>query len=316
MVRRLQSARPARLWQLLMALIWAAGAPAAHADQSTIRPAPPADWFHIVQLDARTYELSEPKYWQQNVSYLLLGTRRGLLFDTGPGLYSIRSAVQKLTRLPLIVIPSHLHFDHVGDMAEFSDVRLLDTPALRAQVHGGEFVEPPTQFLLKSGIRYHVAGWIKDGQTIDLGGRTVTLYSTPGHTPDSVSILDDGGRRLFTGDIINRDVTLLNVPGSDVRAEARSLHRLLSVAPDAQVAYEAHKEAPLTRAELAQLAAGVDAIAAGTARWKPACGGGVSLRRYDVGSFPIMLPAAPGQELPPQNSSTETIDFLGSNCAH
>lgn len=316
MTRWFQSARLPRLWSMIVALIGAAGVAAAHAEDSTTRPAPPADWFHIVPLDAHTYELSEPKYWQQNVSYLLLGTRRALLFDTGPGLYSIRSAVQKLTHLPLMVIPSHLHFDHVGDMAEFSDVRLLDTPALRAQAQGGVFVEPPTQFMLKSGIRYHVAGWIKDGQSIDLGGRTVTLYSTPGHTPDSVSILDDGGRRLFTGDVINRDVTLLNVPGSDVRAEARTLHRLLAVAPEAQVAYEAHKEVPLTRAELEQLAAGVDAIAAGSARWKPACGGGVSLRRYDVGSFPIMLPAGPGQELPPQNSSTETIDFLGSNCAH
>jgi glyoxylase-like metal-dependent hydrolase (beta-lactamase superfamily II) len=302
------------LGRALVMLLWAAGVSIAHADESATRPAPPADWFHIVRLDNRTYELSEPKYWQQNVSYLLLGTRRGLLFDTGPGIYSIRAAVQKLTHLPLIVIPTHLHFDHVGDLAEFSDVRLLDTPALRSQAHGGEFVEPAPQFMLKSGIRYHVAGWIKDGQTIDLGGRTVTLYSTPGHTPDSVSILDDGGQRLFTGDIVNRDVTLLDVPGSDVRAEAHSLHRLLEVAPNAQVAYEAHKEVPITRAELEQLAAGVDAIAAGTAAWKPTCGGGVAMRRYEVGSFPIVLSAVTGKDLPPQNSSTETIDFLGSAC--
>lgn len=299
-----------------MTLACAATVGAVQAAQSPVRPAAPAGWFHIVRLDARTYELSEPKYWQQNVSYLLLGSQRALLFDTGPGLYSIRAQVRQLTHLPLIVIPSHLHFDHVGDMAEFSDVRLLDTPALRAQMQGGEFVEPPSQFMLKSGIRYHVAGWIKDGQSLDLGGRTVTLYSTPGHTPDSVSILDDGGRRWFTGDIINRDVTLLNLPGSDVKAEARSLHRLLTVAPGAQVAYEAHKEVPLTRSELEQLAAGVDAIAAGGGQWKPACGGGVSLRRYQVGSFPIMLPAGPGEELPPQNSSTETIDFLGAGCTH
>jgi hydroxyacylglutathione hydrolase len=316
MARRFQSAGLLRRWQIVIALIWTAGFGLAQADQSANRPLPPAGWFHIVRLDDRTYELSEPKYWQQNVSYLLLGSKRALLFDTGPGLYSIKAAVQKLTHLPVVVIPSHLHFDHVGDLAEFSDVRLLDTPALRAQAHGGEFVEPPAQFMLKSGIRYGVAGWIKDGESIDLGGRTVTLYSTPGHTPDSVSILDDGGRRLFTGDIINRDVTLLDVPGSDVRAEARSLHRLLTVAPNAQVAYEAHKEVPLTRAELEQLAAGVDAIAAGTAHWKASCGGGVEMRRYEIGSFPIVLPAAPGDDLPPQNSSTETIDFLGSSCTH
>lgn len=285
MDKGLQSASFRCACSLVLALMGSAAAVAAADADTTSRAAAPAGWFHIVRLDDRTYELSEPKYWQQNVSYLLLGSRRALLFDTGPGIYSIRAAVRQLTRLPLIVIPSHLHFDHVGDLAEFSDVRLLDTPALRAEARGGEFVETPAQFMLKSGIRYHVAGWVKDGQRIDLGGRTLTLYSTPGHTPDSVSILDDGGRRLFTGDIVNRDVTLLNLPGSDVRAEARSLHRLLAVAPNAQVAYEAHKEVPLTRAELEQLATGVDAIAAGTARWKPACGGGVSMRRYDVGSF-------------------------------
>ena len=148
--------------------------------------------------------------------------------------------------------------------------------------------------MLKSGIRYHVAGWIKDGQTIDLGGRSVTLYSTPGHTPDSVSILDDGGRRLFTGDIINRDVTLLDVPGSDVRAEgARCI--VCSRSPRMRRwRTRRTRKSPLTRAELEQLAAGVDAIAAGTARWKPACGGGVSCDATMVGSFPIVLPAGPG----------------------
>src|SRR3974390_3127442 len=102
MARRFQSA-PTHLFRMLMMLIWAAGAATVHADESAARPPPPADWFHIVRLDDRPHQLSEPKYWQQNVSYLLLGTRRGLLFDTGPGLYSIRSAVQKLTQLPLIV---------------------------------------------------------------------------------------------------------------------------------------------------------------------------------------------------------------------
>ncbi len=132
---------------------------AISASEAAVRPPAPVDWFHIVRLDDRTYQLSEPKYWRQNVSYLLLGERRALLFDTGPGIYSIRAVVQSLTKLPLIVIPSHLHFDHVGDSTEFSDVRLLDTPALRTQVHDGEMVEPPSRFQMKGGARSQVAGW-------------------------------------------------------------------------------------------------------------------------------------------------------------
>jgi glyoxylase-like metal-dependent hydrolase (beta-lactamase superfamily II) len=268
-----------------------------------------------VRLDAQTYELSEPEYWQKNVSYLLLGKRRALLYDTGPGLYSIRSVVQTLTQLPIIVIPSHLHFDHVGDVVEFSDVRLLDTAALRAQAHGSEFVETPGQFMLKGGTRYRFAGWVKDGQRIDLGGRTVTVLSTPGHTPDSMSIFDPSGKRLFTGDLINREASLPSVPGSDVHAMANSVHRLLTVTPHAELAYEAHSEQPFTRAELQQLASGIDAIAADHATSRPSCLGGIPMKRFDVGPFPVLVPAESGQVLQPLNTATETLDFLAKSCA-
>jgi glyoxylase-like metal-dependent hydrolase (beta-lactamase superfamily II) len=278
------------------------------------RTPPPPDWFHIVRLDDRTFELSEPKYWQENVSYLLLGKRMALLFDTGPGVYSIRGTVEKLTHLPLIVIPSHLHFDHVGDLAEFNDVRLLDTPALRAQVNDGEFVEPPSQVLLKAGIRYPIAGWVKDGESIDLGERVVRVISTPGHTPDSVSVIDEGGKRVFAGDLMGHVVTLVDVPGSDIHAMAKTLHRLLQLAPPLESAYEAHSEKPFTRAEVQQFAAGADAIAADRDTWKPSCLGGVPMKRYDVGPFPILLPSDSGQELPAFTSSTQTLEWLAKPC--
>lgn len=278
------------------------------------RPPTPAGWFHIIPLDARTYAISEPKYWQENVSYLLIGTRRALLFDTGPGLYSIREAVEKLTSLPVIAIPTHLHFDHVGDLEEFADVRLLDTPKLRAQVHDGYFVEPPAQYLLRNPFRYPVHGWVKDGQSLDLGNRKVRIFSTPGHTPDSLSVLDTGGTRLFTGDIVNRIVTLCDVPGSDVHAMATSLRRLLRLAATGSLAYEAHSEMPLTWTELQQLSRGISEIAAGKATSIPMCLGGAPMRRFNVGAFPIVLPVSADAPLPPLGSVTETLDWEGGAC--
>jgi glyoxylase-like metal-dependent hydrolase (beta-lactamase superfamily II) len=276
--------------------------------------AAPAGYFHVYTLDAQTYVISEPKYWQENVSYLLLGTREALLFDTGPGIYSIRSVVRSLTTLPVMVIPSHLHFDHVGDLQEFDNVRLLDTPALRAQVHAGYFTEPPSQYLLRGPKRFRVSGWIRDGQIIDLGGRFIQLLSTPGHTPDSVSLIDASHRQLFTGDIVNRIVSLVDVPGSDIHAMAASLQRLLALAPPGSPAYEAHSEMPLQPGELALLAAGIADIAAGRAVSKPMCLGGIPMLRYDVGAFPIVLPSASGATLAPLGSATETLDWLGGAC--
>jgi hydroxyacylglutathione hydrolase len=274
----------------------------------------PAGYFHVYPLDEQTYVISEPKYWQENVSYLLLGSHQALLFDTGPGIYSIRAVVRSITKLPVLVIPSHLHFDHVGDVQEFDNVRLLDTPALRAQVHAGYFVEPPEQYLLRTTKRFRVSGWIADGQVLDLGGRPIQFISTPGHTPDSVSLIDASHRRMFTGDIVNRIVTLCDVPGSDIHAMAASLHRLLELAPADSPAYEAHSETAIQPAELQQLAAGIAEIAAGRATSKPMCLAGIPMLRYDVGDFPIVLPSASGAPLTPLGSATETLDWLGGPC--
>src|SRR5271155_1887986 len=70
----------------------------AQVSAADARTAPPG-YFRVYPLDPQTYVISEPKYWQENVSYLLLGTRQALLFDTGPGIYSIRAVVQSITSL-------------------------------------------------------------------------------------------------------------------------------------------------------------------------------------------------------------------------
>jgi glyoxylase-like metal-dependent hydrolase (beta-lactamase superfamily II) len=303
------------IWRALATTVLATTAFAGSHATGSARPPTPPGWFHVYRLDAHTYALSEPKYWQENVSYLLIGTRRALLFDTGPGIYSIRAQVRRLTQLPVIAIPSHLHFDHVGDLEEFSDVRLLDTPGLRSQMHGGYFVEGRTQYMLRTPFKYPVHGWIEDGQNIDLGGRTVRVVATPGHTPDSLSVIDQGRMRLFTGDLVNRVVSLYAVPGADVAAAARSLQHLQTLTPAGSLAYEAHAEAPLSWAELQQLAAGTADIAAGRLTTSTVvCLGPTPMRRFTVGPFPILLPGPRGTVQDPLGSVTETVDFGGNAC--
>jgi hydroxyacylglutathione hydrolase len=298
--------------------LWIVHGSAAWASSPTQarRPTTPPDWFHVYEIAAHTYAISEPKYWQQNVSYLLIGTRRALLFDTGPGLYSIRAQVDRLTSLPVIVIPSHLHFDHVGDVEEFGDVRLPDLPVLRAQVHNGYFVEAIQQYMLRDvSFRFRVHGFVRDAGTIDLGERAVRLLFTPGHTPDSVSIVDADGARLFTGDLVNRVATLFAVPGSNVRAAASSLRRLLIIGHPGSLIYEAHAEAPLRWPELQQLAGGIQEIAAGRGGASTRiCLDATPMRRFTVGPFPLLLPLEGGVAQAPLRSATEVLDFGGNAC--
>ena len=274
----------------------------------------PSDWFHVIRIDSGTYALSEPKYWQANVSYLLLGTRRALLFDTGPGLYSIRDVVRSITSLPVTVIPSHLHFDHVGRIAEFSDIALIDLDALRQEVKNGILTEPPTQYLLQTEYHIPVNRWLKDREVIDLGDRQITVVSTPGHTPESVSLLDPSHRRLFSGDLVNREVSLLNVPGSDLNQALGSLREIARLAPES-AAYEAHSEKPLTPPELQVIARGIDDILHRRVHPQRICLSGVPALRYDIGVFPIVVPDASDQRLAPLASVNTRLDATdGSSC--
>ena len=275
----------------------------------------PTDWFHVIRLDDRTFAISEPKYWQQNVSYLFVGSRRALLFDTGPGVYSIRAVVESLTHLPVTVVPSHLHFDHLGRVEEFRDVALVDLPALRAQSYRGMLVETPDQYMLQVAPKLRVTRWIRDGGRIDLGDRVLQLISTPGHTPDSVTLIDAAAKRVFSGDLINRIVTLCDVPGSDIRDTAKSIAHILKIAPKGSRAYEAHAEMPLEPAELEALAAGSESIATGVAKATPMCLGGQPMLAYAVGAFSILLPEASDERLRPLASAGTTLDWQGGPCS-
>jgi glyoxylase-like metal-dependent hydrolase (beta-lactamase superfamily II) len=240
--------------------------------------------------------------------------KRALLFDTGPGVYGIRAIIRSFTSLPLIVIPSHLHFDHVGNLNEFDNVRLLDTSALRAQANHGVFTERPSQYMLRHSFRFRVSGWVRDGAAIDLGSRTVRVVATPGHTPDSVSVIDEPAtRRIFTGDLISR-LTLVNVPGSDIHALSASLHKLLALTPAGTRAYEAHFDEPIGYSQLVRLAADTAAMAAGRGTWRRGCLGRIPTRQYEVDGFIFLLPTKPGALMEPFGAATERLEWLAASC--
>jgi len=87
---------------------------------------------------------------------------------------------------------------------------------------------------------FKVTSTVTDGQKIDLGGRQIEVWLTPGHTPDAVCLLDRANRQMFTGDTLYPGNLWLFVPETDLDAYQRSIERLAAFASFIDVLRPAH----------------------------------------------------------------------------
>ncbi len=106
-------------------------------------------------------------------------------------------------------------------------------------------------------------GWLNDGDTIDLGGRTLEVIHTPGHSPGSVSFLDREARVLFPGDAVRTDYLLLMLDGSDPAVYRLTLERLVGMLDAVDTIYSAHNP-PLVPDDVRRLREAYEIVWSGT----------------------------------------------------
>lgn len=220
------------------------------------------DWYLVEALDPRTFAIGEPRYRQQNWSYLLVGGERSLLFDTGSYYGDITGVVARRAAGQVTALPSHMHYDHLGNVTRFGRVSLPDLPVLRACAEGSVVALNAALFLGESEGRtppaFEVAEWLAVDGWIDLGGRRVQLLHTPGHSPDSVSLWEPDRNRLLAADYLYRGPLYAQTPGASLVDYLATAERLLRLVGNATSIFGAHADAPeaprLERTDLVALA--------------------------------------------------------------
>lgn len=215
------------------------------------------DYFVVQSLDATTFAIGEPRYYQGNYSYLILGARRAVLFDAGSGLRDIVPIVRSLTNLPVTAIASHLHFDHVGALNHLDKMAMLDDPSLRVRTVDSKLALRRYEFLGFADRRvkpaFRVDEWWAPDSVVDLGGRTLKVLATPGHTPTSMSLYDKERDILFVGDFIYPGELYAFLPAASRSAYQATTRRLLTMIDPATRILAAHMADPAVKVSAPEL---------------------------------------------------------------
>ncbi|KAM0421435.1 hypothetical protein ACHAPT_010789 [Fusarium lateritium] len=206
----------------------------------------PTTCFSANRLNKTTFVICEDDKWAENpLIYVKLFPSSLVLIDTGCGgaaedptveLSSLRTFIETYPvadneQEPLnqggkrkyVVICTHCHYDHIGGVEEFTD----NESKIWASAFDKDFIQGPgrlpesslCRFVGMATPNYQVTDWANDGQNLvdGLGNDLeLTLYHTPGHTPDQLAIWDQQERFLFVGDSIYEWAAILFPPEGNV----------------------------------------------------------------------------------------------------
>lgn len=181
------------------------------------------------------------------------GSDRALIVDPGEEPDRILAAVEALGATVDAILITHCHFDHIGAVSPVA-------AATNAPVYCPE-VETPVLANIMSFVPYEGFGpfesyeadeTVKGGEVLELGGLTLDVIATPGHSPGHVTYSVRDEEAIFSGDVLFRgSVGRVDLPGGDGPTLLRSIAGLIDSHPPETRVYPGHMETTTLREERA-----------------------------------------------------------------
>ncbi|WP_338021469.1 MBL fold metallo-hydrolase [Aquibium microcysteis] len=205
------------------------------------------DWFQTRIVEPGLTLVTEPfvhEYFSANV-FVLQGRDRDLVIDTGMGLRPLRENLPLTPGKPVVAVATHIHLDHVGGLHEFEEragpavseaafAAMPDALTYAGMFRGypGAVARAPSPGWNSEDYRLQPAPLgraLRPNDRIDLGDRRFTVFALPGHSPDSIGLLDEADGLFFCGDAIYPGGLIDGLPDSDRRAYRSTMRLILSL---------------------------------------------------------------------------------------
>ena len=173
--------------------------------------------------------------------YLVEGTDKAALIDTGSGAGNLREYVEKITSKPILVLLTHGHVDHASGAADFDEVYMnhaddavytehndlsVRKGYIESQNKDGFAKLKETDYVKQKPASDYKD--LKDEVEFNLGGTTLVAYNAAGHTPGMMAILFKEQRILMTGDAANQATFLFDKYTLGITSYEKSMKDLLS----------------------------------------------------------------------------------------
>ena len=205
--------------------------------------------------------------------FLLAGTQKALLIDSGMNLNSAREIASGLTGLPLSLLNTHADRDHIGNNEQFDAFFMhpAEEPVYRRSGKPGAIIP------------------IREGDSLNLGNRELRIIHLPGHTPGSIAVLDVQNRVLISGDPVQVHGRIFMFGDHrNMKDYISSLEHLKGFADQFDEIWPSHADIPISPVVIQRLYDGAQAVLDGAIQGKPVELFGRSIVAYDLG-FSVLL---------------------------
>ncbi len=169
------------------------------------------DPFKARRFNEDTYIIEGRGCW----NYLLLGKEKAMLVDSGVLLEDLRAFVETLTDLPVIVVNTHGHGDHITGNRFFDECYMHPRALPGAKRFFANRERIPAEWIRDWKCEPTL---VEEGYTFDLGGRQVEVIEIPCHSAGDIALLDHKDHLLFTGDDLEVGQILLFYGNGEIGA--------------------------------------------------------------------------------------------------